>query len=525
MSRRGAYVAYLGSGEHPVTVRVLGGSAIAPGSHGYVRLHLDQPVPLLPGDRYILREFGRSETVGGGEILDVAPVRPASKVRPAEWSGDVTDRVVAERGWITADELEAVTGERRPATVGPWVVAPGAVEAMVEALSARIAAAGPLGLDVAALDEREREVLGRVPDVHVADGRARPVAARDPLADHPFRLALEAAGPNPPPPDGVDRAELRELVRRNLVVERDGIYFAPSAVDTVAATAAGLLARQPDGFTVAELRDALGITRKHALPLANELDARGITRRRGDLRIAGPRLPAPPRLTALEPGPPPSSSSSSRGGLRRERPKSRRRAPVPSSAGFDRASISRDRRATCRSLVMTSTNRPGSASSQEWLPSTTVPAVPDRGAHRLEGLLGDDAVPAGPDHRDREAAPLQLLQLGSQVRPAGHVGHLHDRARAAHQVGERVLQDDGQHPRRLADGPDVRREVEAPVPQRPLGDRREHLAPLPGRAADGVHEHEGADDVGMVVGEPDPDAATEGVADERRPSPARRRPG
>ncbi len=239
VSRRGAYAAYVGSGEHPVTVRVLGGSAIAPGSHGHVRLHLDQPVPLLPGDRYILREFGRSETVGGGEILDVAPVRPASKVRPAEWSGDVTDRVVAERGWITADELEAVTGERRPAAVGPWVVAPGAVEAMVEALSARIAAAGPLGLDVAALDEREREVLGRVPDVHVADGRARPVAARDPLIDHPFRLALEAAGPNPPPPDGVDRAELRELVRRNLVVERDGIYFAPSAVDTVAADRRG----------------------------------------------------------------------------------------------------------------------------------------------------------------------------------------------------------------------------------------------------------------------------------------------
>jgi selenocysteine-specific elongation factor len=294
VSRRGAYAAYLGSGEHPVSVRVLGGAAIAPGSHGYVRLHLDQPVPLLPGDRYILREFGRSETVGGGEILDVAPIRPASKVRPAEWSGDVTDRVVAERGWITADELEVVTGERRPPTIGRWVVAPGAVEAMVGALAARIAEAGPLGLDLAALHEREREVLGRVPDVHVADGRARPIAARDPLVDHPYRQALEVAGPNPPPPDGVDRAELRELVRRNLVVERDGIYFAPSAVDAVAATAAGLLARQPDGFTVAELRDALGITRKHALPLVNELDARGITRRRGDVRIAGPRLPAPP---------------------------------------------------------------------------------------------------------------------------------------------------------------------------------------------------------------------------------------
>ena len=54
---------------------------------------------------------------------------------------------------------------------------------------------------------------------------------------------------------------------------------------------ARMLAARPSGFTVAELRDAVGATRKHVLPLANELDARGVTRRRGDVRIAGPRLP------------------------------------------------------------------------------------------------------------------------------------------------------------------------------------------------------------------------------------------
>jgi selenocysteine-specific elongation factor len=45
---------------------------------------------------------------------------------------------------------------------------------------------------------------------------------------------------------------------------------------------------------MSEFRDSAGITRKYALPLANELDARGITRRRGDVRIAGPRLPPLP---------------------------------------------------------------------------------------------------------------------------------------------------------------------------------------------------------------------------------------
>ena len=89
----------------------------------------------------------------------------------------------------------------------------------------------------------------------------------------------------------MDRAELRELVRRGLVVERDGLYFAPSAIDEAASAAARLLAQAPDGFTVGAFRDAVGATRKHAVPLLAELDRRGVTRRRGDLRIAGPRLP------------------------------------------------------------------------------------------------------------------------------------------------------------------------------------------------------------------------------------------
>jgi selenocysteine-specific elongation factor len=54
---------------------------------------------------------------------------------------------------------------------------------------------------------------------------------------------------------------------------------------------AGLLAANPDGVTVAELRERLGTTRKWAVPLLTILDSRGVTRRRGDVRIAGPRLP------------------------------------------------------------------------------------------------------------------------------------------------------------------------------------------------------------------------------------------
>jgi selenocysteine-specific elongation factor len=287
VSRRGAYQAYLGSGEHAVRLRVLGKEAIDPGQTGTVRLHLPVTVPLLPGDRFIVRESGRDETVGGGEVLDVAPVLAASKAHP---SRDV-DRVIAERGWVAADDLERMTGERREPNVGRWVVSPAALEQALAELREAVENAGPLGVDRAGLSDRQRAVLPLLEGVVVEGGRVRPEAVGDPLAGHPYVAALEASPFAPPEPAGVNRAELAELVRRGLVVEKEGVYFAPSAVDAAARRLAELLTENPEGVTVAQVRDALGTTRKHALPLLALFDTTGVTRRRGDMRIGGPRLP------------------------------------------------------------------------------------------------------------------------------------------------------------------------------------------------------------------------------------------
>jgi len=71
--------------------------------------------------------------------------------------------------------------------------------------------------------------------------------------------------------DDVDRAELRELVRRGHVVARDGMHFHADTIDAAALLAARLLSASPDGFTVATFRDATGASRKFALPLVAEL--------------------------------------------------------------------------------------------------------------------------------------------------------------------------------------------------------------------------------------------------------------
>jgi len=290
VSRRGAYVAHIGAGEWPVRLRVLGPESIHPGERGLVRLHLTAPLPLVAGDRFVLRESGRNETVGGGEVLDVRPVRPASKARPDR----SVDRIVAEHGWIDVADLLALTGEQRAPTVGHWAVDAATQQRTIEGLAAQIATAGPLGLDTATLDDRGRALLAAqlVPETRVADGRAFRADARDELAEHPLIARLQVDGLTPNDVTDVDRATIRALVRRGLIVERDGLLFHPDAIGLAARAMAALLQRHAEGVTVSQFRDDLGVSRKFAVPLLNELDARGVTRRREDLRIAGPRLPA-----------------------------------------------------------------------------------------------------------------------------------------------------------------------------------------------------------------------------------------
>jgi len=290
VSRRGAYVAYVGSRELAVRMRVLGGETLTPGSSGSVRLFLDATLPLLPGDRFVLRESGRDETIGGGEVLDIDPISRASRARPDR----SIDRVVRERGWVDVDELELLTGERVEPTVGRWVTTDDELAAADTRLRAAVDAAGELGLDTAALSDSERAVLETLDEIEIDSGRARSADAIDPYADHSVIEQIRVGGFAPDAPDDADRAVLRELIRRGTLVERDQIVFHAAAIDDAARVAAELLAGDPDGFTVAQFRDRTGASRKFALPLVAELDARGITRRRDDLRIAGPRLPELP---------------------------------------------------------------------------------------------------------------------------------------------------------------------------------------------------------------------------------------
>ena len=287
VSRRGAFIAYFGSGEYPVKLRVLGPDSISPGGEGSVRLFLPEPLPLLPGDRFILRESGRDETIGGGEVLDVDPQEKASKAKPDR----SIERIVKERGWINTEELKLLTGEDIEPDIDNWVVDPVILQMTIETVKEIVESAGPTGIELSSLNEHQRATISLLKDMIVDSGKLKLAVYTDQTSNHPFVEELQDSLFAPPDPAGIDRSELRELVRKGIVIEESGVFFSSIAIEAASLLAAELLLVNPEGFTVSEFREAAGNTRKHAMPLLNHLDGNGITRRRDNVRIAGPRIP------------------------------------------------------------------------------------------------------------------------------------------------------------------------------------------------------------------------------------------
>jgi len=72
---------FSGSAEVMARVRLLDDEAIPPGGEGWVQLRLTEPVALVRGDRFIVRQPSPGVTVGGGRIIDPHPRRRHRRFR------------------------------------------------------------------------------------------------------------------------------------------------------------------------------------------------------------------------------------------------------------------------------------------------------------------------------------------------------------------------------------------------------------------------------------------------------------
>lgn len=277
-----------------------------------VRLTLAHPLPLRIGDRGLLRDPGQHHVSGGAAVLDVAPPaltrRGATAARAkvldeldgrADQRSELRRRGIVRRrdlqrmgvtttigpthdDWLVDEQLWARLGDELPGVVSEW------------RREHPLEAGPPVDVVRRALKLPERSLVRAlvVAPLAVRAGRVvradQPAALPPPVAAAVEKIRAELAASPFTAPDADRLAELglgpRELaaaVRAGVLVRiADGVVLLPDSVQD-AATALGALA-QP--FTVSEARQALGTTRRVALPLLDLLDRQGRTERLPDDR-------------------------------------------------------------------------------------------------------------------------------------------------------------------------------------------------------------------------------------------------
>ncbi|TYK44548.1 selenocysteine-specific translation elongation factor [Actinomadura decatromicini] len=296
-------VLHIGTAAVPCRLRPLGPA------HG--RLRLDRPLPLRYGDRAVLRDPGRRRIAAGLRVLDVDPPplrrRGAARARAAELAGVRTAADVAAarlgRGLLRGADLAAM-GLPAPGAPrhGDWWTSDerwARYAADLAEAERRHRADHPLepGMPVAAAVQR----LG-LPDpalvpalaadagLDCASGLLTPpghVAALPGELDEAVRsleLDLAAAPFAAPTADrlaelGLGNTELAAAERLGRLVRvAPGIVLLPD----VDRRALDVLKALPQPFTLSAARQAMGTTRRVAVPLLELLAARGLTRRTPD---------------------------------------------------------------------------------------------------------------------------------------------------------------------------------------------------------------------------------------------------
>ncbi|GAB4531832.1 MAG: selenocysteine-specific translation elongation factor [Anaerolineae bacterium] len=103
---------FSGAAEVMAHVRLLGNQSLSPGQSGWVQLRLAERVPLVKGDRFIIRQPSPSLTIGGGVIVDPLPRRRHRRFRP-----DVIQRLERLAHGTPGDLLLETLDQRGPIPV------------------------------------------------------------------------------------------------------------------------------------------------------------------------------------------------------------------------------------------------------------------------------------------------------------------------------------------------------------------------------------------------------------------------
>jgi selenocysteine-specific elongation factor len=339
-----------GTLEAMARVRLVGAPALAPGGQAFAQLRLERPVTALPGDRFIVRRYSPSVTLGGGAVLHNRPPKLRRSApgtlerfrRLADPSPAAGLRVlIDEAGEAGIDDA----GLRSRTGLDP--------EAAARHLESAVASG-----EVVVLPPSPRRYLSRMIHRELADGLVRALEAfhqREPLQEgmpreeirtrlfarshaDVFRAVLADLSARGVLRTGKDRVALARhqvtlSTHESSLLEQIEARFAAAGVNPPELTAViadlkadprqaeklfhlllsrGRLVRIPDGkvfhtrsiedlkrrlwekraespvIEISEFKDLSGTSRKNAIPLLEHFDQTRVTRREGNRRVILP---------------------------------------------------------------------------------------------------------------------------------------------------------------------------------------------------------------------------------------------
>ena len=311
---------------------------IAPGESAFAQLPLADRVQLLPGDRFIIRQFSPVITIGGGVVLDAMPLSKVKADAHQEFlqvlaennptailearisrrggKGLSIEQAIVETGWrrkLVDKLLDATSAIVR---AGDLLIQSEQLEQLKARLLQTVATFHSQNPLVAGMNkEALRETLQLSPEVfalalqHLVSSRkvdiagelvnlhGRGVVLKDEEAESKKLIedAFLSAGLRVPALKDVlaglkvDKSRAQKIVTlllrdKTLLKISEDLVFHRHALEELRKTVLAEKSRSPR-IDVAHFKDLAGVTRKYAIPLLEYLDREHVTKRVGDERV------------------------------------------------------------------------------------------------------------------------------------------------------------------------------------------------------------------------------------------------
>ncbi len=346
LKQRGKVHFHAGTSETMAEVFLFGKSELAPGQSALAQLRLQDELLILPGDRFIVRQFSPVTTIGGGVVLDALARRPLLRdtgrvafletlergdrieilaaMAERALGGIAFGDIAARTGWLDAeirDVAQKLTASGRARSVAepPILVPAKAFEEVRQKIGMRVERfhkenpllpgisredlRSNLGRRVRAetfrtvleelVAQKRLEVQGEIVKRAGSTVTLEPEEAR---AKEQIEAAFAGAGLTVPAvkevlgklPVETKRAEriLQMLLRdKNLVRITPELIFHRDALAHLKERLSAYKKTKGDRISVPVFKELTGITRKYAIPLLEYLDRERVTRRAGDERV------------------------------------------------------------------------------------------------------------------------------------------------------------------------------------------------------------------------------------------------